>query len=100
MGIKLCPKIPWWYLMAMSRMRKQKFIDQLACKMYKIMRKKIQIADLRPFWILLVRNLSWVILVRDITFCFIFMVQLFCIFLSYGNITKLSQFKIATKRPF
>ena len=29
---------------------------------------------------LLVRNLSWVILVCDITFCFIFMVQLFCIF--------------------
>ena len=32
MGIKMSPKIPWWYLMAMSSMRKQKFIDQQDCQ--------------------------------------------------------------------
>ena len=49
-------------------------------------------ADWQPFGILLGRNLSWVILVWDITFCFIFMVQLLCIFfelLKYHNITKI-----------
>ena len=30
----------------------------------------------------IIAKLSWVILVWDITFCFIFMVQLFCIFWS------------------
>ena len=65
MGIKMSPKLPWWYLMAMSSMRKQKFIhvDQLSCKFPKIMSKKIKMADWRPFCIVLVRNLSWVILV-------------------------------------
>ena len=41
MGIKMSPKIPWYYLMAMWSMRKQKFIDQLSCKISKIMSKKI-----------------------------------------------------------
>ena len=40
MGIKISPKIPWWYLMAMSSMRKQKFIHQLSWKISKIIRKK------------------------------------------------------------
>ena len=41
MGIKMSTKIPWLYLMAMSSIRKQKFIDQLSCKISKIMRKQI-----------------------------------------------------------
>ena len=57
-------------------------------------------ADWRPFWILLVRNLSWVIIVRDLLSCFIFMVQLFCIFLNHLNITKTLKFEMAAKRPF
>ena len=44
-------------------MREQKFLDQLSCKISEIMRKKIEMADWRPFLILLVRNLSWVIIV-------------------------------------
>ena len=50
------------------------------CKISEIMRKKTEMADWRPFWILLVRNLSWIIIVWDLPFCFIFIVQLFCIF--------------------
>ena len=48
------------------------------------------------------RHLSLVIIVRDLPFCFIFMVQLFCIFLCDLNhlITKLLKFKMAAKRPF
>ena len=57
-------------------------------------------ADWRPFWILLVRNLAWAIIVWDVPFHFIFMVQLFCIFLSHLNITKLLKFKMAAKRHF
>ena len=41
MGIKMSPKIPWWYLMALSSMRKQKFIDKLSCNISTIMRKKL-----------------------------------------------------------
>ena len=41
-------------------------------------------AEWRPFWILLVLNLSWVIIVSDLSSCFIFMVQLFCI-CNYSN---------------
>ena len=57
-------------------------------------------ADWRPFWISLVRNLSLVIIVCDFSFCYIFMVQLFCIFFSHLNITKLLKFKMVAKRPF
>ena len=81
-------------------MRKQKFLDQLSCKISERMRKQIEMADWRPFWILLVRNLSLVIIVCDFPFCFIFMVQLFCIFWGFLNITKLLKFKMAAKRPF
>ena len=42
MGIKMSPEITWCYLMAMWSMRKQKFIDQLSCKISEIMRKKIK----------------------------------------------------------
>ena len=70
-------------------MREQKFLDQLSCKISEIMKKKFEMADWRPFWILLVRNLSWVI----IPFCFIFMVQLICIFLCHLNITNYSNAK-------
>ena len=42
MGIKMSPKIPRWYMMAMWSMRKQKFIDQLSCKISQIMRKKLK----------------------------------------------------------
>ena len=34
MGIKMSQKIPRWYAMAMWSMRKQKFIDQLSCKIF------------------------------------------------------------------
>ena len=57
-----------------------------------------KMADWLPFGVLLVQNLSWAILVQDITLCFLFMVQLFCIFLSYVNITKFLKFKMAVKR--
>ena len=40
--IKMSPKIPCCYLMAMRSMRKQKFIDQLPCKISEIMRKKMK----------------------------------------------------------
>ena len=39
MGIKMSPKIPWCYLMAMRSMRKHKFIYQLSCEISEIMRK-------------------------------------------------------------
>ena len=40
MRIEMSPKILRWYLMAMWSMRKQKFIDQLACKISEIIIKK------------------------------------------------------------
>ena len=88
-------KIIRWYVMDMWCMREQKFLDQLSCKISEIMRKKIEMADWRLIWILEMRNFSWVIIVWDLPFYFIFMVQLFSIFLSPLNITKL-----AAKRPF
>ena len=67
-----------WYMMAMWSIRKQKFIDQLSCKIHEIVKKKKKgwLAAILNF---LVWNLSWVLLVWDIRFCFIFMVQSFCI---------------------
>ena len=86
--------------MDMWNMREQKFLYQLSCKISEIIRKQNWNGDWRPFWILLVRNLSLVIIVCDLPFCFIFMVQLFCIFWSLLNNTKLLKFKMAAKRPF
>ena len=43
-----------WYMMAMWSMKKQKFIDQLSCKIWMIVKKnnnKEKMADWQPFWI-------------------------------------------------
>ena len=42
MGIKMSQKIHWCYLMAMLSMIKQKFIDQLSCKISEIMKKQLK----------------------------------------------------------
>ena len=100
MGIKMSPKITWWYLMAMSSMRKQKFIDQLSCKISKIMRKKIKWptgGHLSFYECDICHGLS---LCDTLHFLFIFMVQLFCIFLRYVNITKLLKFKMFAPKSY
>ena len=81
-------------------MRGQKFLDQLSCKISEIMRKKFEMADWRPFWILLVRNLSWVIFCVRPSILFYIHGPANLHFFESPKYHKLLKCKMAAKRPF